>query len=143
MSHRSTILLIDDELDQCELHEAVLRRAGYLVRTTTSPLEALTLLDDVALVVTDLQMDEMNGLVLCERVKGIAPDALVIVLTGLGNFDSAVAALRAGAFDFLLKPIEPKLLVAAARRAVNARSRRRGEPSPVFHDEVTPSPTAR
>ncbi len=142
MPRRHTILLVDDEPDQCEVHEAVLRRAGHKVRSTTSPLEALTLLDDVALVVTDVQMSEMNGLELCRRVQVVAPHALVIILTGLGNFDAAVAALRAGAFDFLLKPIDPKLLIAAARRAVDERSRRSAAPSS-FDEEVTPSPSTR
>ncbi len=119
------ILLVDDELDQCELHEATLRRAGHLVRSTTSPRAALTQLDDVAVVITDLQMDEMSGLLLCERVLAAARDIPVIVLTGMGSIDSAVAAMRSGAYDFLMKPVDPKLLVVAAARALERHKLRR------------------
>ena len=119
------ILLVDDEPDQCELHEATLKRAGHDVRSTTSPKEALALLDDVAVVITDLQMDEMSGLVLCERVHAAARDVPVIVLTGMGSIDSAVAAMRAGAYDFLMKPVDPKLLVVAAARALERHKLRR------------------
>jgi CheY-like chemotaxis protein len=67
------ILLVDDELDQCELHQATLERAGYAVTSCTSPLQALTMIDDVDVVVTDLQMEELDGLLLCERVHEAAP----------------------------------------------------------------------
>lgn len=112
------VLLIDDELDQCELHAATLQRAGYVVRSSTSPRRAIEDLDDVAVVVTDLQMDEMSGLAVCARVHERSPDIPVIVLTGMGSIDSAVGALRAGAYDFLLKPVDPKLLVISVARAL-------------------------
>ena len=125
MTARPLILLVDDEPDQCELPQATLQRAGYSVRSTTSPKQALTQLDDVALVITDLQMDEMDGLALCERIHGASPDIPVIVLTGMGSVDAAVAALRAGAYDFLMKPVDPKLLTVAAARALERHSLRR------------------
>ena len=125
MTDRPLILLVDDEPDQCELHQATLQRAGYSVRATTSPKQALTQLDDVALVITDLQMDEMDGLALCERIHGASPDIPVIVLTGMGSVDAAVAALRAGAYDFLMKPVDPKLLTVAAARALERHQLRR------------------
>ncbi|HEY1098358.1 MAG TPA: sigma-54 dependent transcriptional regulator [Myxococcota bacterium] len=125
MTERPLILLVDDEPDQCELHQAALQRAGYSVRSTTSPKQALSQLDDVALVITDLQMDEMDGLALCERIHGAAPDIPVILLTGMGSVDAAVAALRAGAYDFLIKPVDPKLLTVAAARALERHSLRR------------------
>lgn len=117
MPQRPTILLVDDDPDQLELTQAVLARAGHRVRTTTSPLCALTMLDNVGLVVTDFQMPEMSGVALCERIKSLAPAVAVIVTTGSG-INVAGAALRAGAWDFLMKPIEPKLLLAAARQAL-------------------------
>ena len=125
MTDKPLILLVDDEPDQCEVHQATLQRAGYSVRATTSPKQALTQLDDVALVITDLQMDEMDGLALCERIHGASPDIPVIVLTGMGSVDAAVAALRAGAYDFLMKPVDPKLLVVAAARALERHQLRR------------------
>jgi two-component system response regulator HydG len=118
MTQKHLILLIDDELDQCELHQATLERAGYAVRSSTSPKRALEDLDDVSVVITDLQMDEMNGLAVCERVHERSADVPVIVLTGMGSIDAAVGALRAGAYDFLMKPVDPKLLVVAVARAL-------------------------
>ena len=117
MSSATRILLIDDEPDQCELHQATLERAGYLVRSTTSPLSAMDQLEGVSVVVTDLQMEEMDGLAVCERIHERSPEIPVIVLTGMGSVDAAVSALRAGAYDFLMKPIDPKLLVVACARA--------------------------
>jgi two-component system response regulator HydG len=63
-------------------------------------------------------MPDMSGIEVCERVLGIRPDLPVIVLTGQGNLEAAVAALRAGAFDFLTKPVDLKLLDIAVERAV-------------------------
>ncbi|MDP2344110.1 MAG: sigma-54 dependent transcriptional regulator [Deltaproteobacteria bacterium] len=125
MTDRQFILLVDDEPDQCELYQATLERAGHDVRSTTSPKQALTMLDDVAVVITDLQMDEMSGLALCERVHAAAPDVAVIVLTGVGSIDSAVAALRVGAYDFLMKPVDPKLLLVAVGRSLERHKLRR------------------
>ena len=125
MTDRQIILLVDDEPDQCDLHKAALERAGHDVRATTSPKEALTMLDDVAVVITDLQMEEMSGLALCERVHASAPDVAVIVLTGMGSIDTAVAALRVGAYDFLMKPVDPKLLLVAVARSLERHKLRR------------------
>ena len=112
------VLFIDDEPDECALHQASLERAGYAVRVSTSPKEALLHLEGVSVVITDLQMEEMNGLTVCERVQAAAPDIPVIMLTGMGSVDSAIAALRAGAYDFLTKPIDTKLLLVSTARAV-------------------------
>jgi DNA-binding NtrC family response regulator len=114
-----TILFVDDDADQCELFEASLSQRGFTIRTTTSASAALDILaeGDVQVVVTDLGMDEMHGIALCERILCARPDAVVIVLTGRGDLESAVAAIRAGAFDYLTKPIDPKLLGLAVERA--------------------------
>ncbi|MFO0614829.1 MAG: sigma-54 dependent transcriptional regulator [Polyangiaceae bacterium] len=115
----ATILFVDDDSDQCALMESLLARQGYDVRTTTSPSEALDILsrEDVKIVLTDLGMAEMDGLELCERIRCARPDAAVIVTTGLGSLDSAVAAIRAGAIDFLTKPIDPQNLSIVLDRA--------------------------
>ncbi|MDP2342814.1 MAG: response regulator [Deltaproteobacteria bacterium] len=121
MPQQQTILLVDDDPDQLELTQAVLVRAGHRVRTTTSPLQALAMLDGVALVVTDFQMPEMSGVALCDRIKSVAPKVVVIVVTGSG-INVAASAMRAGAWDFLMKPVEPKLLLAATRQALRRSS---------------------
>ncbi len=119
---RSLILLIDDEMDAGVLQKAALERAGYDVRLQTSPLEALKQLEGVAVVVTDLHMEELSGLAVCERLRTEAPEVPVIVLTGFGNVDAAIGALRAGAYDFLVKPVDVKLLLISVARALEQRS---------------------
>ena len=61
------------------------------------------------MVLTDLGMAEMNGLELCERILGIRPDVPVIVVTGQGSMEAAIAAIRAGAYDFITKPVDAQL----------------------------------
>jgi DNA-binding NtrC family response regulator len=121
-SMSQTVLLVDDEADQCELHRAMLQREGFVVKATTSPREAVGLCDDVHVVVTDLQMDEMSGLELVERLRERRPDLPVLLLTGMGTMETAIGALRVGAYDFLTKPVDPKLLAVRVRRAADFAS---------------------
>ncbi len=120
---KDRVLFVDDDPDQCELIELTLSRAGFSVRTTTSATEALALLaaESFDVVLTDLGMAEMSGLDLCERILGINPDNVVIVVTGKGSMETAVEAMRAGAFDFLVKPPDTKLLTLAVSRAAKHR----------------------
>ena len=119
----SKILVVDDDEGACELLQAGLSRQGYSVRATTSPREALTLVgeDDVDVVLTDLGMQEMHGLELCERLVGARPDVPVIVITGLGSMETAISAMRAGAYDFVTKPVDTTLLGLAVGRAEKHR----------------------
>lgn len=120
MSAKDRILCIDDDPDQLELLETALHRLGYGVVTNSSPTEALTQLasSHFDAVITDLGMGEMDGLELCQRVVATQPDVPVVVLTGAGSMETAMAALRVGAYDFLTKPIDSKLLGVSASRAV-------------------------
>ena len=117
------VLIVDDERDQCELMEMALCRQGLAAESRTSALEALDLVarEDFDVVITDLGMTEMSGLELCERMLGVRRDLLVIVVTGQGSIDTVIAAMRTGAFDFLVKPVDSKLLGLSVARAVNHR----------------------
>ena len=114
------ILLVDDDQDHCEVLATTLRDLGYEATFTTSPGEALERvgLEMFAAVLTDLGMSDMDGLELCARIIGTRGDVPVIVLTGNGSMETAVAAMRAGAYDFLTKPIDPKFLGLSVARAV-------------------------
>jgi DNA-binding NtrC family response regulator len=114
------ILVVDDDRETCELLQEVLEREGYSVTTLTSALDALVRVveEDFHAVLTDLGMPEMDGIVLCQRVLAARPDLPVIVGTGQGSMDSAVAAIRVGAYDFVTKPFDPKLLTLSVARAV-------------------------
>jgi len=116
---KNRVLFVDDDPDQCELFAATLGREGFDVRTTTSAAEALTLVAAEAfdVVLTDIGMEEMSGLELCARILGDAPDTVVIVVTGVGTMETAIEAMRAGAFDFLTKPVDSELLALSVARA--------------------------
>src|SRR4051794_4937197 len=103
------LLVVDDEQDTCELMQATLERLRYAVTITTSASAALdkVVAEDFNVVLTDLGMAEMGGLNLCERILGTRPDMPVIVVTGEASMDTAIAALRAGAYDFITKPVDP------------------------------------
>jgi two-component system response regulator HydG len=118
------ILIVDDDADACELLEAVLTRLGYAAESTQDPAEALARANrqDYAAILTDLEMGEMNGLALCDRLLGVAPELPVIVVTGHASMETAIDAMRAGAYDFLTKPVDHKLLALALGRAAQHRA---------------------
>jgi DNA-binding NtrC family response regulator len=117
------VLIIDDEKDMGELLQLALERAGHSVVAVTSAKAGLDLVaqEDIEVVLTDIAMAEMTGIAVCERVLGTQPDIPVIVVTGVGTMDSAVSALRAGAYDFITKPVDVELLTLSVERAVSHR----------------------
>ena len=116
----SRILVVDDEQETCDLLEMVLGREGFQVATCTSAQAALEAvgLKDFDCVVTDLSMPEMGGLELCERVLGTRPNVPVVVITGQGSLETAIGAMRVGAYDFITKPVDPKILLVSVHRAI-------------------------
>jgi len=116
---RNSILLVDDDQDHCELLRAMLVRLGYGVTATTSGEEALehATRERFSVVITDLSMSPMSGFELCEKLVARGNEAPIIAVTGHANMDFAVSALRAGAYDFLAKPVDEKLLGLCVARA--------------------------
>jgi len=119
----ASVLVVDDDASMCETLDVGLAPRGFAVRWTTSPAEALDLLgnDGFEVVVTDLNMRGMNGIELCAQIAANRPDVPVIVITAFGSLDTAVAAIRAGAYDFITKPLEIDALAIALERAVGHR----------------------
>ena len=117
------LLCVDDDEDACELLAASLRQLGYQCESTTSPPEALELVvaKDFHAVISDLSMAEMDGLQLCERILEKRPGIPVIVVTGQGSMEAAIGAMRVGAYDFITKPVDPKLLGLSVARAVRTQ----------------------
>jgi DNA-binding NtrC family response regulator len=117
------LLCIDDDEDAGELLAATLRQLGYQTEITTSPAHALELVvaRDFHAVISDLSMAEMDGLRLCERILEKRPGMPVIVVTGQGSMEAAVGAMRVGAYDFITKPVDPKLLGMRVARAVRTQ----------------------
>ncbi|HEX3593803.1 MAG TPA: sigma-54 dependent transcriptional regulator [Polyangiaceae bacterium] len=114
------LLLVDDDVDMCAELERMLKKRGFHVRTCTSADEALELLDgtDFDAVITDLKMRGMNGVELCDRIVQNRRNMPVIVVTGFGTLETAIATLRAGASDFLTKPFNAEQLVFSIERAL-------------------------
>ena len=123
------ILVVDDEADIRELVSGVLEDEGYAVRTAADSSSALEAIEDrrPSLVLLDvwLQGSKLDGLQLLEQVKRRDPTLPVIMISGHGNLDTAVAAIREGAVDFIEKPFKAdKLLHLVARATETDRLRR-------------------
>jgi two-component system response regulator HydG len=107
----------------CELLETDLRMRDFAPQWYTSAeagLQAMTQFEfDV--VVTDLKMPGIDGIELCKRIVANRPDIPVIVMTAFGSMETAIAAIRAGAYDFVTKPIEMDMLALTLQRAVRHR----------------------
>ena len=118
------VLIVDDDSDAGEMLAELLGKQGHKCLVARSGEEALRLAaahNDIALVLTDVQMAGMDGITLCQRLRDVIPDAPVIVLTAHGSIDNAVRALRADAYDFHICPIEPDLLMVSVERALEHR----------------------
>jgi len=118
------ILVVDDEEAIREIVCSMLGNAGYQTSQASSGLKALEILNsgqEFELILSDLMMAEMDGIGLLERVKDLYPDTPVIMVTAVHDISVALAAIRNGAYDYLLKPFEREQLLATVRRAMEHR----------------------
>jgi DNA-binding NtrC family response regulator len=120
------ILIIDDDRSMCELLEIELRRRDFDATWVTSPRDALARFerDDFGLVITDVNMADMSGVELCKQLVSRREDMPVIVVTGYANMETAIAAIRAGAYDFVTKPFDIDELALTIERAFKHRALR-------------------
>jgi two-component system response regulator HydG len=114
------ILVVDDDVDLRQTLEQTLGEDGFQVTTRKSAEEGLSLLEteDFDVILTDLQLEGTNGLELCRRVVANRPDLPVVVITGFGSLETAVGAIRAGAYDFVTKPFSMQDIALTLERAV-------------------------
>jgi two-component system response regulator HydG len=117
----AAVLVVDDENETATLLRDVLVKRGYRADCVGSGAACLEYLRDnpVDVVVADFQMPGMSGIQLCEHLYVRFPDVAPIVLTGYGRLDTAIAAIRAGAYDFLTKPATGDALQIAIDRALD------------------------
>jgi putative nucleotidyltransferase with HDIG domain len=118
------ILVVDDEEPIREIISSMLSAAGYKTRQAASGMEALAILNSTGefeLMLSDLMMAELDGIALLERSKEKYPDMPVIMVTAVHDISVALAAIRNGAYDYLLKPFEREQLLAMVRRALEHR----------------------
>ncbi|KAI1693131.1 sigma-54 interaction domain-containing protein [Ditylenchus destructor] len=146
------VLVIDDDPVQRRLLKNAVERYGHLALLAENGKAGLELLKqysgEINVVVLDLMMPEMDGLTFLKAVGELGTDVPVIVQTGQGGIDTVVQAMRAGAFDFVVKPVSPERIGAAIsnalkldRREAKARTGRRGRSNAVnFTDIVSASP---
>ena len=122
------VLVVDDEPDICELLEITLQRMGIGTTSTTRMRGAVDLLrkQEFDLCLTDMRMPDGDGLELVQHIQQHCPDLPVAVITAHGSVDTAVRALKLGAFDFVTKPVDLEML----RRLIDSALRLGKPPSP-------------
>ncbi len=113
------ILVIDDEENMLLMFRQILEKEQYEVETAPDGPRGLQIASDhaVDLVISDLSMPGMDGIEVLKRMKLIQPDAPFIVLTGFGTIESAVEAMKLGAYDYMTKPIHREQLLVTVRKA--------------------------
>ena len=115
------VLVVDDQQSMCEMLADTLGPDGYDVQWRTQAVEALELVrqNQFDVVLTDLKMPDMNGIEFCQNINRDHSDLPVVVMTAFGSLEAAVSAIRAGAFDFVTKPLDLEILDIALQRAVH------------------------
>ncbi len=116
---KARLLVVDDEPEIREVLSALLSN-DYHCETVSSAEEALTLLSlkEFDLIISDIMMSGMSGLEMVPMVLALSPDAVVVMISGVQTIESAIKALRAGAFDYIMKPFDLRQVEAAVSRAL-------------------------
>jgi len=117
------ILVVDDDLEMCGMLSDVLKEEGFFVTTTGDSLEASKILkrEEFDVLVTDLKMKGLKGLDLLEGVNKVAPMTPVIIITAFGTIESAIKAMKMGAYDYITKPFQMDEIVLTVRKALENR----------------------
>jgi DNA-binding NtrC family response regulator len=123
MDQGCKILVIDDDLEMCGLLSDVLRGEGFSVLTSGESLEASKILkkEEFDVIITDLKMKRLKGLDLLEEAKKVAPLTPVIIITAFGTIESAIKAMKMGAYDYITKPFQIDELVLIVKKALENR----------------------
>jgi len=121
-----TILVIDDEVEICSFLDDLLTPAGYTVYTANRPEEGLKKVEQLRpdVVLLDLKLPDMNGVEVLRRIKTFDDTIAVIMMTGFGTMESAMAAMRLGAFDYITKPFDLAHLRSLINDALTQRTGR-------------------
>src|SRR5438552_5164538 len=126
-SRQGAILVVDDEEIMREILETLLTREGYTVRLASSGAEGLELARampfDAAIV--DIMMPGIDGIATLDELKRIDEDLAVLIITAYASVGSAIAAMKAGAFDYITKPFKNDEVLVVVRNAMEQRSEER------------------
>ncbi|MCK4224172.1 MAG: sigma-54-dependent Fis family transcriptional regulator [candidate division Zixibacteria bacterium] len=120
---KAKILVVDDEESMCKFMEVMLKKEGYQVSISQDAPTALERVkcENYDLVIADLMMPEMSGLELLSQVKSVNPDIDLIVMTAFASVDSAIEALKKGAFDYITKPFKVDEIKIAVRKSLEQK----------------------
>jgi len=122
MASKARILIVDDEPGMCEFLEYLLEGEGYEVSTTLSGAEGLLQLEEngFALVLADIKMPGMDGIELLRRVREVDKNVVFVVMTAYASMETAIKAIKYGAYDYLGKPFDDtdKILAVIERGMV-------------------------
>src|SRR5205814_2950484 len=123
LSAMAKVLLVDDDLTMVQMVAELLRQEGHEVLPFTNGNTALTAVSEHSpdLVITDLYLDKTraHGLEILEKARELSPPAVVIVITAFGSIETAVGAMKKGAFDYLEKPFKVDALKICVQRALS------------------------
>ncbi|MBM9614367.1 sigma-54-dependent Fis family transcriptional regulator [Desulfobulbus rhabdoformis] len=124
---KGNILVIEDEQEMCDLLAAGLSRRNFTVTSYTSGREGLAAVDinTTDVVLADINIPDMNGLDICSEIVTHMRDIPVVIMTAFGSMDTAISAIRAGAYDFVTKPLDMDILALALERAAKYRGLQR------------------
>jgi two-component system response regulator HydG len=142
------ILVVDDDREMADLLAEILTDEGLSARTATGAREAMWMLDSVAfpLVITDLRMPGGSGMELLASIRAAHPGTEVVMITAFGTIDTAIEAIRQGAYDYITKPFKTGQILAVVRRALEKIGladevrRLKAGGAGRFHDMVGASP---
>ena len=117
------LLVVDDEENVAVTMGAILEMDGYRVSIATTGADALQKVheDEFDLVLTDLRLDDADGLSIVNEVSRVQPDTVSIILTGYASMESAIKSLREGAYDYMIKPCDVDELRAVVARGIERR----------------------
>jgi DNA-binding NtrC family response regulator len=118
------LLLVEDDNAMREMLESLFRQEGYVVSEASSAVAALELVrqTDFDVVLSDIKMPGKSGLELVGELRELRPDTPVVLMTAFGSIDTAVDAMRAGAFGYTTKPFQPDEVLRTVKRALDRRS---------------------
>jgi two-component system response regulator HydG len=134
----ATILVIDDNETIREGLAHTIRRMGHTVLKAASGAGGVDLFKqnpEVAFVISDLKMDGMDGVEVLQKIRELDPDVPTMIMTGFGTVETAVEAMKLGAFDFLTKPFAPELVRLKVERALELSAAHREKNKLAAHNE--------
>ena len=124
MAQRGRILIVDDEANARAALSEILREDGYATETAADGFKALGKLEEFSpdVILTDLKMPGLDGIAFMDKARTAAPGAVFVVMTAFGTISSAVDAIKKGAENYLMKPLDPEALTAVVERAMEKAS---------------------